>query len=98
MTYKQQWTNARTVKKCVPWTLKPLLELVNASITGGSFPATLKTVVKPIYKKGVKEDPNNYRPITLLPALSKILEKANFFSRHTTYLINLSLDVGKINP
>jgi hypothetical protein len=34
-----------------------------------------KSVVKPIYKKGTKEDANNYRPITLVPALSKVLEK-----------------------
>jgi hypothetical protein len=34
-----------------------------------------KTVVKPIYKNGMKEDANNYHPITLVPALSKILGK-----------------------
>jgi hypothetical protein len=32
-------------------------------------------VVKPIYKKGKKEDAINYRPITLVPAPSKVLEK-----------------------
>jgi hypothetical protein len=32
-------------------------------------------VVKPIYKKGKKEDAINYRPITLVPTLSKVLEK-----------------------
>jgi hypothetical protein len=31
--------------------------------------------VKPIYKKGKKEDMGNYRPILILPTLSKILEK-----------------------
>jgi hypothetical protein len=34
-----------------------------------------KSVVKPIYKKRTKEDVNSYRPVTLVEALSKILEK-----------------------
>jgi hypothetical protein len=56
--------------------LKPLLELVNAAIRDGVFPSTFKkSVVKPIHRKGTKEDANNYRPITLVPALSKSLEK-----------------------
>jgi hypothetical protein len=64
------------LKKFVPYMLKPLLELINASIREGVFPSTLqKLVVKPIYKKGMKEDANNYHPITLVPALSKSLEK-----------------------
>jgi hypothetical protein len=32
-------------------------------------------VVKPMYRKVTKEDANNYRPITQVPALSKVLEK-----------------------
>jgi hypothetical protein len=32
-------------------------------------------VVKPIYKKGTKKEAINYRPITVVPALSKVLEK-----------------------
>jgi hypothetical protein len=34
-----------------------------------------KSVVKPIYKKGKKEEAINYPPITLAPAFSKVLEK-----------------------
>jgi hypothetical protein len=53
-----------------------LLELVNVSIREGILPSKLKkSVVKPIYKKGKKEDAINYRPIILVPALSKVLEK-----------------------
>jgi hypothetical protein len=55
--------------------IKPLLEVINASIREGIFPSTWKkSLVKPVYKNGTKEDPNNY-PITLVPALSKVLEK-----------------------
>jgi hypothetical protein len=32
-------------------------------------------LAKPIYKNGTKEDSNNYHPITLVPTLSKVIEK-----------------------
>jgi hypothetical protein len=50
--------------------------LVTVSIRESIFPFILKkSVVKPIYKRGTKEDANNYSPITLVPGFSKILEK-----------------------
>ena len=33
-------------------------------------------VVKPMYKKGDKYNVTNYRPVSLLPVFSKVLEKA----------------------
>ena len=53
----------------------PLCQLINISIRNGKFPEILKeTVIIPIYKKGNKRDPENYRPIALVPILSKVYE------------------------
>ena len=42
----------------------------------GIFPnACLVTKLKPIFKKGKKVNPSNYRPIPLLPLISKIIDK-----------------------
>ena len=34
--------------------------------------------MSPLFKNGVKNDPNNYRPISIIPAVSKIFEKIIF--------------------
>ena len=55
---------------------EPVTELCNLSILQSKFPDGCKQAkLKPLFKKGSKDDPKNYRPISLLPQLSKIIEK-----------------------
>ncbi|XP_077991070.1 uncharacterized protein LOC144445406 [Glandiceps talaboti] len=53
----------------------PLAYIVNCSLATGIFPDALKFAkITPIYKKGCALDVGNYRPISILPTLSKVIE------------------------
>ena len=55
---------------------KPITYLCNFSITSGTFPGSCKiTQLKPICKKDSLTEASNYRPITLLPLISKVIKK-----------------------
>jgi endonuclease/exonuclease/phosphatase family metal-dependent hydrolase len=51
--------------------------IFNMSIRLGSFPASWKRAnIVPVWKgKGCKKEPSNFRPISILPILARILEK-----------------------
>jgi hypothetical protein len=52
-----------------------LTEIFARSISTGIFPSEWKMArVSPIFKKGIKNDPNNYRPISVIPAVAKFFE------------------------
>ena len=55
--------------------LGPLTTIVNRSIVEGVFPKEWKqAAVIPVLKKGSAESLSNYRPVSCLPAASKVLE------------------------
>lgn len=64
------------LRSVVPLLSPVLLHLCNKSFSTGVFPDQLKIAkVLPIHKSGDKRLFNNHRPISVLPAISKILEK-----------------------
>ena len=80
------------IKKLIDIIIQPLCIVVNQSIQEGIFPEIMKLAhITPLLKSGNATDKNNYRPISLLMVLSKILEKSiysqlyNFF-QHTNQM------------
>ena len=56
--------------------LTPLCLIYNSSLNSGIFPELMKKAdVSPLFKSKLHCDTNNYRPISLLITISKILEK-----------------------
>ena len=55
---------------------KPITDICNLSITSGKFPDSCKLAkLKPIYKKDSLTEASNYRLISLLPLIPKVIKK-----------------------
>ena len=68
--------SARMLKIATPVIAPLVTKLLNYSINSAVFPRTRKTAkVTPQFKRGDPSDVNNYRPIPVLPVLSKIVER-----------------------
>ena len=64
------------LKRIYPVLAEPLTLLINNSLKTGIFPDKLKIAkIVPLYKNNDRHDIKNYRPISLLPSISKIFEK-----------------------
>ena len=67
---------ARMIKISAPAIVDILVYIFNISLSTGTFPEIWKrSITVPIHKKGNIFDMANYRPISLLPAFSKLLDK-----------------------
>ena len=71
---------------------EPLTIIINQSFKTGLFPNNLKIAkVVPIYKKGEVHLLDNYRPISILPSVSKVVERVmhnqlhEYFSNENIY-------------
>ena len=69
--------SARFVKDGAPVITIHLANIINLSIKLDTFPWQCKIAkIKPLFKKGIKIEAKNYRPISLLPSISKVIEKS----------------------
>ena len=85
-SYGYDQISNKLIKELRPVISHPLTIVFNKSLEEGKFPELMKQAnTIPLYKTKSTEDCNNYRPISLLLTLSKILEKL-VYSRTVSYL------------
>jgi hypothetical protein len=78
--------SARLLKDAAPVIISSLTHLLNLSIINKTVPKIWKSArLTPLHKAGAKDDPSNFRPISILPSISKILERV-IHSQLSTYL------------
>ena len=66
----------RILKLAAPIISRLIAHIINVSIESNTFPDDLKIAkITPIYKSGDKSQTGNYRPISVLPTISKIFEQ-----------------------
>ena len=68
--------SARLLKSAAPIIAPSIAKLINYSFSKSVFPRRWKTAkVFPLFKGGDLENVNNYRPISVFPVLSKVIER-----------------------
>ena len=68
--------NPRMLKECAELVSQPLLMIFTGSLSSGYLPKDWRRAnITPIFKKGCRTDPLNYRPVSLTSVVSKVLEK-----------------------
>lgn len=76
----------KILKLSTPSLADPLTTLFNYCIRTSTLPSSWKmSNVSPIYKKGDTSDENNYRPVSVLPAISKLFEKVLFDQLYSSF-------------
>ena len=70
---------ARFIKESSSIIAGPLCHIINLSIIQGVVPDDLKSArVVPLYKKNDKTEVSNYRPVSILSIVSKVLERVMY--------------------
>ena len=84
--------STKLIKKTIEEISIPLSHIINLSFQNGDVPDKMKIAkIIPIFKSGEQNKFNNYRPISLLPAFSKIIEKlvasrvVKYFNQHNLF-------------
>ena len=77
------------VKHVIDVIVGPLTYIINLMFLQGVFPDSLKlTKITPIFKKGNKDQPECYRPIAVVPIISKVIESCMFIQLYEYFSSN----------
>jgi len=88
-SYGHDKISTKMLKKIIPSFIHIITKIINQCIENGSFPTLLKLAkVIPIHKKDNQSIFGNYRPISILPSISKIFEKVMHHQIDTYFRIN----------
>ena len=68
--------------------------IINLSIKLSTFPQKCKIVILKTIFKGARTGPKNYRPVSFLPLVSEITEKAIHYQLKTTLIRKANLHVS----
>ena len=78
--------STKILQIAAPAVAQPLTKIFNKSIALGQFPLEWKAArVIPIFKKGQRTMLDNYRPISILPVVSKLIERI-LYNQLSNYL------------
>jgi len=78
--------STQVMKIAIPYIAPQLCDVINSSFSLGIVPDQMKIAkVYPLFKSGDRSLVINYRPISILPAFSKIIEKL-VYKRLMSYL------------
>jgi len=78
------------LKKCSGYLLRPLMILFNQSVNEGYVPKIWKkSFVIPVFKSGDRADISNYRPITIMGSIAKILDAIMAQKLSQRYLMHI---------
>ena len=79
---------ANILKESVDIVKSPLTQLFNTYVENQQFPNKLKyAIVTPLFKKDDNTDKANYRPISVLPSISKFFERL-MFKQISNFVLN----------
>ncbi len=83
--------SSRLLRIAAPIISKPFTSILNKSLQNGKFITEWKHAkVIPLHKSGPTIERNNYRPISILPIFSKVLERF-VYSCYSDYLTEIKL-------
>ena len=92
--------SSKILKTSIHFIIEPLTCILNMSLCQGIFPDELKIAkIVPIFKSENNMFIQNYRPISVLPVMSKVFEKiiykrlVSFINKNKIYItVNLGLE------